>query len=162
MREKKDYGSEPTFSQWITYGDHLYRQKGEVAEVIFTNPKKNIKRTIIDDDGVIIDFPGFEHPELIERYLKDVSDAPCVRFRSEFEKTEDAFMFLWEIQPDGRYWEDDDGFGAESGAELILYAYLNDEGVFTSKFRIYSYGVTEYFGTDLEDAKASESGNDLT
>ena len=153
--ENRDKG-EPYLSQYLTFGNHLYRQKGEVSKVVLRNPKKHIVRTIIEDDGRINGFPGFEHSELIASYLDDVSDKPYVRFRSEFEKTENGFMFCWQIQPDGRYWEDDDGFGSESGAELILYAYLNDEGVFTSKFKIYSYGVTKYYNTDMEDAAAQK------
>lgn len=142
-------------TQYVTFGDHLYRQKGEVAEVILKNPKKHISRTIIEDNGHIVAFPGFEHPSLIASYLDDTSDRPFVKFRSEFDETDDGFMFRWEIQPDGRYW-DDDGFGSTNAAELILYAYLNDRGIFTSKFRIYSYGVTKYFGTDREDIEAQK------
>lgn len=150
---------EPHLNQYVTYGNHLYRQKGKIAKVVLTNPQKHITRTIIEDDGCINNFPGFEHPELITGLLDDVSDKPYVQFRSEFEKTDNGFMFCWQIQPDGRYWEDEDGFGAGNGAELILYTYLNDEGVFTSKFRIYSYGVTKYFGTDLEDVEVEKRQN---
>lgn len=160
MPQKSNSDDEPNdklhLSQYVTHGNHRYREKGEVAEVILTNPQKNIVRTIIEDNGRINNFPGFEHPELIACYLEDVSDGPYVRFRSDFEKTEDGYMFCWEIQPDGRYWADEDGFGFGKGEELILYAYLNDEGLFTSKFKIYTYGVTRYFGTDLEDAEAKK------
>ena len=39
-------------------------------------------------------------------------------------------------QPDGRYFEDDDGFGAEKCEEIILYAYLNEKGRVVTPFSI--------------------------
>lgn len=48
----------PALSAHFTLGSHLYRQPGEVAEVIFTHKSKNIRKTIVDDYGHICDFPG--------------------------------------------------------------------------------------------------------
>ena len=58
---------------------------------------------------------------------------------------------IWMIQPDGRYWADDDGFGGSGALEVQLYAYIDENGKFLSKFRIYSLGIKDYFGTDLEE-----------
>ena len=63
---------------------------------------------------------------------------------------------LWEIQPDGRYWADGDGFGAESDYEIQLYSYLDVQGKFTAPFRIYSIGTTKFIGTDLENKMKQE------
>ena len=41
-------------------------------------------------------------------------------------------------QPDGFYWADEDGFGAENDSEIVLYADLDAKGVFKGPFRIYS------------------------
>ena len=51
---------------------------------------------------------------------------------------------LWQIQPDGRYWEDDDGFGGSPDEEVTLYAFLDEEGNFDGPFRIYQVGMRKY------------------
>ncbi len=45
-----------------------------------------------------------------------------------------ACCFCWEIQPDGRYWADEDGFGMENEEEIWLYALLDREGQFITGF----------------------------
>ena len=54
-------------------------------------------------------------------------------------------MMIWQIQPDGRYWEDEDGFGGPSDSEICLYAFIDEMGYFREKFRIYSYGAKCFF-----------------
>lgn len=122
-------------------------------------PKRMLWDIVIGEDGKINGFPGFEHPDLINYYLDEVTDKPYVKFRSYiggtyFERADDGhYIMVWMIQPDGRYWADGDGFGSSNSIEVRLYAYLDDNGKFLSKFRIYSLGRTKYFGTDLEEKK---------
>lgn len=54
-------------------------------------------------------------------------------------------MMLWQIQPDGRYWGDDDGFLMEGDPEVTLYAFLDEKVDFDGPFRICSVGVKKYF-----------------
>ena len=42
----------------------------------------------------------------------------------------------WQINPDGRYWMDDDGFGMTSDIEVEIYGYIKKEGKVVGKFRI--------------------------
>lgn len=51
-----------------------------------------------------------------------------IRFR-RLENNE-GFHAVWEIQPDGRYWMDEDGFGMENSIELSLYTDLDNEGIY--------------------------------
>ena len=96
-------------------------------------------KVIIDEEGNFMDFPGIEQGRwtiYLERPVKfDGSE------RNEFGvvllRHEDGFRCFWTIQPDGRYWSDDDGFGAEDDFEIILYADLDNKGNFTSPFRIH-------------------------
>ena len=44
----------------------------------------------------------------------------------------------WQINPDGRYWMDDDGFGMTSDVEVEIYGYINKEGKVVGKFRLLS------------------------
>ena len=42
----------------------------------------------------------------------------------------------WQINPDGRYWMDDDGFDMTSDVEVEIYGYINKEGKVVGKFRL--------------------------
>ena len=130
----------PALSQYVTFGAHLYRQRGEVAEVIFTNNSRNITKMIVDDNGHICNFPGFDEPEEIRKHLENGNlPEPVIRFRTDFKRESDGrFLMIWEIQPDGRYWEDEDGFGGTSDIEVCLYSHIDESGCFTEPFRLYS------------------------
>ena len=54
------------------------------------------------------------------------------------DKPKNGYRRLWEIQQDGRYWAEEDGFGAENDSEIIPYAGLDSNGVFKGPFCIYS------------------------
>ena len=41
----------------------------------------------------------------------------------------------WTLQPDGRYFADEDGFGAEHFDEITLYSCIDANGVFTEAFK---------------------------
>ena len=58
-------------------------------------------------------------------------------------------IMLWEIQPDGRYWEDEDGFGGTSDAEVTLYTFLDENGDFTGPFRVYRIGAHDYYKPEV-------------
>ena len=145
--ERWDEGEQgPALSQDVTFGTHLYRRAGDVAEVVFTHRKEKIRRVLVDNDGMIQDFPGFANQEQIKRHIKGGElPAPQIRFRTDFTKVDgDRFRMVWEVQPDGRYWEDDDGFGGTSDAEVQLYTYIDSYGRFTAPFRLYKVGVKSY------------------
>lgn len=42
----------------------------------------------------------------------------------------------WQINPDGRYYMDDDGFGMTCDKEVEIYGYINKEGKVVGKFRL--------------------------
>jgi len=127
----------PELNRWYTYGRHRYYSAGDPTEVIFTNEQKGITRVIVDDLGYIQNFPGVEELERIEKMLEVRPLQPRIRFRTDFSRKEDGIHMLWQIQPDGRYWADDDGFGMEHDTEIYLYSILDDEGRFTMPFRLY-------------------------
>lgn len=42
----------------------------------------------------------------------------------------------WQINPDGRYYMDDDGYGMTDDEEVEIYGYINKEGKVVGKFRL--------------------------
>lgn len=141
------------FSQMQTFGDHLYRSKGEVAEIIFTNERTGLRKTIVDNSGWIMDFSGVAHQELISRYYEGRLREQ-ITFSSYITLLDGQYALIWQIQPDGRYWEDEDGFGGTSDDEINLYARIDEAGSFIEPFRLFSIGGRRFYGTDAEEKAA--------
>ena len=89
---------------------------------------------IIDGKGRIQNFPGVLHGEW-KKDLEYPLDAR-VRFSFRVGKFENGVApVAWTLQPDGRYFEDEDGFGAENCREIILCSTLDKSGRFLEKFK---------------------------
>lgn len=135
----------PYLTQTVVYGMHMYRSAGEDSTVCFVDEARGIRKMLVDCDGRIQNFPGMVKDDF---WVKDVPDrymGAQIRFRTSFEKRGDGWIMLWQIWPDGRYWEDDDGFGMTNDEEITLYTFVNSDGEFTGPFRIYRMGRRNYY-----------------
>ena len=113
--------------------------------VIFTNEEKNIHKQIIDCDGNILEFPGVEYTDVLTEELGNRPIKPVVKYEAAFEKIDDnRLMMVWTVRPDGRYWMDSWGFGAEDYESLSLYSYIDSDGKFMMPFKLYSVGYSVY------------------
>ena len=104
----------PYLTQPVIYGMHAYRRPGEDSSVYFVDEERGIRKMLVDQEGNIQNFPGiimenFWVEEVAERSLE-----PQVRFRTYFEFKGNGWTMYWQVQPDGRYWGDDGGFGIEN------------------------------------------------
>lgn len=134
------------FTKCYTYGMHLYKTVGENPTVKFIEEKTGQRKTIVDRKGRIVGFPGIEKGNWVDALESEQCLEPVIRFRTDFECCEDnKYMMIWQVQPDGRYWADEDGFGMESEEEVRLYAFFDEKGNFTGPFRIYNVGVYNYY-----------------
>jgi len=128
-------------SQWVTFGQN---RDGEVADVVLNKPEENLHRVIVNHSGRFENFPGIiqgDWTNCIEGKFN--FNAGQIDFRTSFEVREGGgWRCLWEIQPDGRYWADSDGFGMEDDSEIILFADLDENGNFITPFRIYKIDGT--------------------
>lgn len=133
-----------TESVYLTSSVTFGMRRGEDCSICFVDENRGVRKVIVDSSGVIQNFPGivkedFWVKEVAPNFLKEQ-----VRFRSEFEKRENGWIFLWQMQPDGMYWADDSGFGADNDLEVVLYTYLDLNGDFTGPFRIYKMDSRGY------------------
>lgn len=127
-------------------GMHLHCARiSEAVEYVHPVTKEHV--LLVDERGYLQNFPGIQIEDhwvsglKNEKYLE-----PKVRFCLDLEAyDEDRYLVLWEVQPDGRYWEDEDGFGGTSDCEIRLYTFLHKTGHFEGPFRIYNVGDTSYF-----------------
>jgi len=95
---------------------------------------RNFRRCIVNHSGEIQNFPGF----------KDNAWRKALDFSFEDNQVKFAFWIFpyregkaavrWLIQPDGRYFADEDGYGAERCEEIEMYSFLDEEGRFTEPF----------------------------
>lgn len=128
----------------VTFGMHPYRSADEDSSVFFVDENRGIRKMIIDAYGNIQNFPGIIKEEFWVKHVAPNYLKQQVRFRSSFKKRDNGWIFLWQLQPDGWYWADEGGFGAEKDWEVVLYTYLDLNGDFTGPFRIYQLDVTGY------------------
>ncbi|MBQ8338065.1 MAG: hypothetical protein IJY33_02865 [Oscillospiraceae bacterium] len=125
--------------------------------VDFINQEKNIKKQIIDKDGNILNFPGVEYTEKLKEELGKSVIEPIVKYEALFERVDDGrFIMVWTVRPDGRYWMDSWGFGAEDYESLSLYTYIDADGNFTMPFKLHSIGYSFYGDYQLRGDKAYE------
>lgn len=140
-------GGKPADAQKVHDGPYLTETVvcgGMDAPLCFVDEKRGIRKTLVDNHNRFQDFPGVEREEFWTQELLSGSLEPSVRFRLGFEKRGNRWIVLWEIQPDGRFWADEDGFGMESDQELTLYTYLDQSGNYTGPFRIFRVGSRPY------------------
>ncbi len=124
------------------YSESLFKVDYSVH---FTNREKNIHKQMIDSDGNILDFPGVEYTEVLKEELGRRMIEPVVKYEAIFEKLNDGrLIMVWTVRPDGRYWMDSWGFGAEDYESLELYSYIDSDGNFLMPFKLYSIGYTFY------------------
>lgn len=145
MTMGKEASAKPYMSAWDTFGMHRYRRPGEDSTVYYVDEARGIRKMIVDKYGKIMDFPGIQREDF---WIRDVHDQylyPQIRFRTDFERRDGKIIMLWQVQPDGRYWEDEDGFGMEPEEEVTLYAFLQEDGSFDGPFRIYRVGSRKYY-----------------
>lgn len=118
----------------------------ENPEIIFTSDRTGRQRAITDKKGRFVGFPGIvKEKEWTSHLTEEGCLDPVIRYRTDFVKFDDhSYMILWEVQPDGRYWADEDGFGMTSDEEICLYALLDLDGNYIGPFRVYSVGVRRY------------------
>jgi len=90
-------------------------------------------RCIVNEHGYIKNSPG-----IIEGDWKNELEMPFdgkVRFSFRIYRfKEGKAQVEWTLQPDGRYFEDEDGFGAEHCSEISLCSYMDKEGNFLCPF----------------------------
>lgn len=148
-------GDKPYFNRLYSYG---YRGSENEIVIYLIDPVKRVKYPIVDEEGNFVNFPGIENEYLLKPYYKGDTVSHVIGFRTEFFREDETgkLMVHWQVQPDGWYWADEDGFGAENDLEIVLYAYLTEDGKFEAPFRIYEIGRAKYYGTDLEEQEKRE------
>lgn len=106
-----------------------------VVKLTFHNPDARIHRKITNAYGEFLDFPGYADGEWRDKAVFSTYP-PKMRFLFTCKPFEAGKMELyWTFQPDGRYYEDDDGFGGTPEDEIQLVTVLDSKGSFLQSFQ---------------------------
>ena len=132
LRGKYQINDHVSLTDWVTFG----------SDIDLINTKKGIRKAIIRNHE-IVDFPGLDHEEEWEKYWSSKQKLQNrVHYRTEFHAQPDGkIKMIWQIQPDGRYWADEGGFGMENDDEINLFSILDDRGRFLQPFRYYNGNI---------------------
>ena len=88
----------------------------------------SFKHCIVDESGTIENFPG-----IVDGDWKNELEFPLgkkTQFRFWIYDYKDGKASVeWMLQPDGRYFDDEDGF------EITLWSYIDTNGFFTEPFK---------------------------
>ena len=139
----------PSLNAWHTSGNNIFCQPGYDPTIIFTSASGDVTRRIVNETGRILNFPGIS-PE-VETQIEGKASIRCslspeIRYCAEFNlRPNGTILMIWEVQPDGRYWEDGGGFGSTSDQEIRLYSIIDGQGRYTGPFRLYNIGVKDYY-----------------
>ena len=145
-KQKTDSASsEPYLDNYVSFG-----AGHSECRVRFFPAEGKIGRDIIDGRGNIVHFPGFDESDPHMKALGEKKPLPRVCFRTDFVRKPDGrHLMIWQVQPDGRYWADEDGFGMTSDVEIDLYTFIDEKGRFTAPFRVYRVGSRKYYSDDI-------------
>jgi len=124
---------EGDLTQTVVFG------KGD-SSVAFVDESRGLRKLLVDAEGVIRNFPGICREDFWVRQVSPKALEPRVRYRTDFEQRGNKWIMRWTVQPDGDYWRDSSGFGAEDDEEVVLYTYVDGNGDFTGPFRLYELG----------------------
>ena len=118
----------------------------ENPEIIFTSDRTGRQKAITDKTGRFVGFPGIvKEKEWTSHLTEEGCLEPVIRYRTEFGKVDEhSYIIRWQVQPDGMYWADEDGFGMTSDEEIVLYALLDLDGNYIGPFRVYKVGIKRY------------------
>jgi hypothetical protein len=118
--------------------------------VMLTNKEKATKTQIIEKDGTICNFPGIERCQALCDEIDVDNIRPKVYYSSSFQKCDNGqYLMIWTVRPDGRFWMDSWGFGAEFDGRDV---FLSDkaENLFPAMVKFFNLAVLlSEFGHDI-------------
>lgn len=129
---------------------HSERASDPDLSVFLVNETAGTRTQIINKDGSFCNFPGIVTCAALAAEISVDKLPPKVVYSSTFEKQENGqFLMIWTVRPDGRFWMDSWGFGAEDYEWVDLYSHLDASGQFVAPFQLYSIGYQKYINEDV-------------
>jgi len=123
---------------------------------LFDEQDQKVK-LLTDRYGRFCDFPGVIPGDWVDKLKMSFEER--VQFAVWISSYENELTsFIWTVQPDGRYWADEDGFGMEPDEEVELISYFNKKGEFVMPFAEYHVKKHEETLAQFEERTEGEHG----
>lgn len=143
----------PLYRETMKKGEGIIIHKTTDGEIILENTILQKRVMIMNRDNILVNIkPGdidfervdrLENPENAHRYI--------VRYGFSIELFMNGVAFVWwTLYPDGRYFEDEDGFGGEDCNETTIYAYIDTLGNIVIPFRDMTSDEKKQFRIEAE------------
>lgn len=127
-----------------------------------------LKNTLLQQEIQIMDghnhlknvLPGDIDYEKVDR-LENPENAHSLRAPYGFgieQYHNGVALVWWTLYPDGRYFEDEDGFGGENCNETMVYAYIDTLGKIVIPFQDMTYEDRQRFRQEAEKKAAENKG----
>lgn len=142
------------FSQAYTHGTDLAGIGIGTTEIMFENRNLGIKRKIIDESGMIMNFPGIAYPNLIAAYTESLK-IPYVNWFSYITSLEKHNAFIWQVQPCDYLSSDQQYIKKNPGDQIELFSLFDDNGLFIQPFHLFSIGRNELYNSAAEEDLAA-------
>ncbi len=113
------------------YWKPRYLVDGKNKTAVEFMDSRTILQTVCSDD---IDWKSLERlpQDVIDKVVK--LDAVFPTFVGEYKNG--VAEVSWQINPDGRYYMDEDGYGMTNDEEVEIYGYINRDGKVVGKFKL--------------------------
>ena len=138
----------PNCKNVVDHGDGVTIIYTKEGEIILKNTIYNEEVMILNKDGILVNI----HEKDIDFSRVDLLENPenahnfLVRYGFSIGGFEDGVAQLcWTLYPDGRFFEDEDGFGGENCNETTIYAYIDTLGKIIIPFRDMTYEERKEF-----------------
>lgn len=139
-RSKENTAKEPRFK----LGDGFYMEFEEVSNGfggyrminvwLLKTEDPSFRRCIVNQHGGMVNFPGIEQGDWAKNLKYPMMNK--VQFGFWISAYQDGKASVaWTLQPDGRYFEDEYGFGGENLEEITLYSHIDTNGDFIEPFQ---------------------------
>lgn len=96
----------------------------------------DFRRHIVNRYGDILNFPGYADNKWRQALEFAFDDAVVYFVFHIYPFKNGKARVRWLVQPDGRYFADDEGFGAEHCDRIEMYSELDEDGQFTKPFSV--------------------------
>lgn len=124
--------------------------------IFLVNEPLGIRVQIINPDGSFCNFPGIESCDALDRELSVDRIRHEIFYSASFRPLENGcHQMIWTVRPDGRFWMDSWGFGAEDYDSVELYSAIDAQGQFIAPFRLYAIGDHVYRNGELHESTVS-------
>jgi hypothetical protein len=136
----------------------LTRVIGNKKDCGYANCDGKLVIQLTDKDGKLVfatkEDINWEDP-LVKEYEYTIKRLSAEYYFGGYDFKNGVALVMWTVLPDGRYFADEDGFGAEDNDEVNIYCYIDKQGKVLVKFQSMTENQIKAFRKTAEEIAAS-------